>query len=118
MHATTSLNALKAISQERKERYPGGVAVRFLRSSVRCVDVGIQTRENKEVFSDLAGDLNTQIQFDLEAVRAFGRKDHEVVCLSNPPSTGVEFWHNLHGMWFPVRRWTGSTVVSYSTHAR
>ena len=52
MHASTSLAQVKLISQERKDRYPGGVAVRFLRSKVKCLDVGFQTKENKDVIGD------------------------------------------------------------------
>lgn len=119
LHATTSIAKLKAIYSERRDRYPGGIAVRFLRSKVKCLDVGFQTKDNKAVFGEQPeDDLNVRLQEDLQALRSYGSKDSEVVCLSNPPPKDVEFWHNIHGCWFPTTRWVGSTVVSNQTHAR
>ena len=114
LHATTSLAKAKDIYQERRDRYPGGVVVRFPRSAVMCLDVGKQTKENEPVFGDQVEDQHDRgIQADLDQLRIYGVKDQEVVCLSNPPRDKVDFWHNVHGCWFPISRWRGSKVVSY-----
>ena len=89
--------------------------VRFLRNSVKCcLDVGFETKANSKVFGDRPEDvMDTQLQEDLVSLRAYGSKDSEVVCLTNPEAKAVEFWHNVHGVWYPAKQWPGSRVVSH-----